>query len=82
MKEGSAADLEGAARFRAVFDATGTEAELQALKAAFATQAGDPRKSLMTAAVKKRREDLHNRLAAAQELFLELERKFQVGQGG
>ncbi len=77
LKEGSAADLEGAARFRAVFDATGTEARLQALKAAFATQAGDPRKSLMTAAVKNRHEGLHNRLVAAQELFLELERKFQ-----
>ena len=51
---GTKTDCEGAARFEAALRATGGEAICAALKAAFATQKGEPRKSLMTAAVKRR----------------------------
>ncbi|MGA7328769.1 MAG: double-strand break repair helicase AddA [Rhodomicrobium sp.] len=77
LKDGSEADQKCRRRFEAVLAATGTEAKLPALKEAFATKACEPRRYLMTAAVKNRHEGLHNRLVAAQELFLELERKFQ-----
>jgi ATP-dependent helicase/nuclease subunit A len=72
---GSKTDGEGAARFEAVLRADGAEAACAALKAAFTTKGGEPRKSLMTAGVKKRALALHERLSAAQEAFLALDAK-------
>jgi ATP-dependent helicase/nuclease subunit A len=82
LKEGVAAlawgtktDRECAARFEAVLRAVDAEAVCEALKTAFTTKGGEPRKSLMTAGVRKRVPALHERLCAAQEAFLALDAK-------
>ncbi len=72
---GSKSDADGAARFEAALRAAGAEAICAALKAAFATKEGKPRTSLMTAPLRKRAEALHDRLVAAQEVFLALDEK-------
>jgi ATP-dependent helicase/nuclease subunit A len=72
---GAKTDRESAARFEAVLRAAGTEAIREALKAAFITKGGEPRKSLMTAGVRKRAPALHERLCAAQEALLALDDK-------
>jgi ATP-dependent helicase/nuclease subunit A len=72
---GTKTDGECAERFNIVLGATGTEAICAALKAAFTTKGGEPRKSLMTAGLKKRVPALHDRLCAAQDAFLALDAK-------
>jgi ATP-dependent helicase/nuclease subunit A len=72
---GNKTDCECAGRFEAVQRAVGAEAICAALKAAFATKGGEPRKSLMTAGLKKRVPALHERLCAAQDAFLALDAK-------
>ncbi len=75
LSAGSKSDGDGAERFGSVLRATGSEGIFEALKAAFMTKGGEPRKSLMTASVKKKGEALHGRLVAAQQKFAELEAK-------
>ncbi len=77
LASGSKTDCDGATRFEAALKAEGNEAICAALKAAFTTQIGDPRKSLMTAAVQKRAEALHTRLVEAQDAFLALDEKIR-----
>jgi ATP-dependent helicase/nuclease subunit A len=72
---GTKTDGESAARFEAVLRAVGAGAVSAALKAAFTTKGGEPRKSLMTAGVKKRASALNERLSAAQDAFLALHAK-------
>ncbi len=75
LKGGSPNDLKSAARFEAARLASGHEAKCDALKEAFATGKGQPRTSLMTAAVKTRAEALYEGLVAAQTAFLALDEK-------
>jgi ATP-dependent helicase/nuclease subunit A len=75
LSGGGATDRDGAARFEAVLRAADSELASAAMKAAFTTQAGRPRSSLMTAPVRKRAEALHSRLARAQDEFLVLDGK-------
>jgi ATP-dependent helicase/nuclease subunit A len=75
LSGGTKSDSESAARFEAVLQAVGAEAVCEALKAAFTTKGGEPRKSLMTAGAKKRAPALHERLCAAQDAFLALDAK-------
>ena len=75
LSGGTKTDCDGAVRFEAARRAVGNEAICTALKAAFTTKSGEPRKSLMTAAVKKRAEALHERLSEAQDAFLALDEK-------
>jgi ATP-dependent helicase/nuclease subunit A len=72
---GTKTDGEGAGRFEAVLRAADADAVCAALKAAFTTKGGEPRKSLMTAGIKKRVPALHERLTAAQDAFLVLDAK-------
>ncbi len=73
LKGGLKSDCDSAARFEAARQAAGYEAKCAALKAAFATKEGEPRKSLMTAPVRKRAEALNEGLVAAQSAFLALD---------
>jgi ATP-dependent helicase/nuclease subunit A len=57
----------------AVAEAHDAEEKHSALKAAFMTQAGEPRKRLMTEPIKKRASALHDRLVKAQEAFAPLD---------
>ena len=75
LKGGLKSDCESAARFEAVRQAASSEAKCTALKAAFATKDGEPRKSLMTTQVRKRAEALSEALVAAQSAFLALDEK-------
>jgi ATP-dependent helicase/nuclease subunit A len=73
LSTGGENDLKAMARFQAVASASGAEQKLAAMKAALLTQAGEPRKSLMTAKVRTRAAALHARLESAQAAFLDLD---------
>ena len=75
LSGGLKSDGDGAARFEAALRAEGGEAVCAALKAAFCTKTGEPRKALMTAALKKRFAPLHERLCDAQDAFIALDEK-------
>ena len=75
LSGGTKSDGDGAARFGAALLAEGGEAICAALKAAFCTKTGEPRKALMTAALKKRFAPLHERLCEAQDAFVTLDEK-------
>ncbi len=71
--EGSKKDQEAAAQFQAVAEARDAVGKHSALKAAFTTTAGEPRKSLMTAAIRQQQPALHDRLVNAQTAFAVLD---------
>ncbi|MGB7913945.1 MAG: UvrD-helicase domain-containing protein, partial [Rhodomicrobium sp.] len=71
--EGGKTDCEAAGRFLAVAEAHDAEGKHSALKAAFMTQAGEPRKRLMTETIKRRASALHDRLVKAQAAFIALD---------
>lgn len=75
LGSGLKSDCDGAARFEAALRAASNAERFAALKAAFATRAGEPRKSLMTVAVKTRAPALNDRLVAAQAAFFALDEK-------
>src|SRR5258706_1134179 len=75
LSRGTKTDLECQARFEAVVAASTHEAKCAALKAAFATKGGEPRKSLMTAGVKKSVGVLHEHLVSVQTRFLEIDER-------
>jgi ATP-dependent helicase/nuclease subunit A len=72
LRTGSKTDGDGAARFEAVLRAPDAEAAFEALKAAFLTKTGEPRKALMTSSLKKRAEALYEELLRAQQAFVSL----------
>ena len=71
--EGKKTDQDAAAQFQAVAEAHDAEEKHSALKAAFMTQAGEPRKRLMTEAIKKQFPALSDRLVKAQAAFVALD---------
>ena len=71
--DGTATDHKAAHRFQAVSAANTAEDKHAALKAAFATDKGEPRQSLMTATLRKRVPALHDRLVETQAAFLALD---------
>ena len=73
--EGTKTDREAAARFQAVAIADDVEGRYSALKAAFTTKTGEPRKSLMTATIRQQAADLHDRLVKAQAAFVALDER-------
>jgi ATP-dependent helicase/nuclease subunit A len=75
LSSGSANDQEGAKRFRAVAVAPNDEARFAALREAFLTGKGEPRKSLMTAPTKKKAGALSDALTDAQDAFVVLDQK-------
>ncbi len=72
---GAKSDADSEARFEAALRAEGHQAIYAALKSAFTTKSGEPRKALMTAAVRNRAEALHERLVEARAAFLALDEK-------
>ncbi len=75
LYEGSKTDQDAAARFEAAAAARLPEEKHCALKAAFTTNAGEPRKRLMTDAIKKKFPAPHDRLVKAQADFIALDEK-------
>ncbi len=75
LGEGGKSDVESKARFEAVLKAKGDDAKLAALRTAFCTREGEPRKSLMTSSLSNRFAALHQRLVGAQSTFTDLDRK-------
>ena len=71
--EGKKTDQDAAAQFQAVAEAHDAEEKHSALKAAFMTQAGEPRKRLMTEAIRKQAPALNDRLVKAQAAFVALD---------
>ncbi len=71
--EGTKTDREAALQFQAVAEAHDAEEKHSALKAAFATKTGEPRKSLMTASIRQQAPELHDRLVKAQTAFVALD---------
>ncbi len=75
LSAGSANDQAGAKRFGAAATATTDEDCFAALRDAFLTGKGEPRKSLMTAATTKKAGSLCDALIEAQEAFAILDQK-------
>ena len=73
LSQGTPADLKAAARFEAVMTAPDAEQKCIALKTAFATTAGGPRQSLMTAPIRRKAHALHDFLLVAQAAYLALD---------
>jgi ATP-dependent helicase/nuclease subunit A len=77
LSQGSKTDQELAERLRAAARAEASEQRFAALKAALMTQAGEPRKRLMTAKVKDAHLALHDRLCNAQAALVALDEKLR-----
>jgi ATP-dependent helicase/nuclease subunit A len=75
LSRGRKSDLDAMARLQAVSEATEAERKFAEVKAFFLTKTGEPRKSLMTAAVKAEAPALHARLESAQAAFVALDAK-------
>jgi ATP-dependent helicase/nuclease subunit A len=75
LLEGGKTDCETAEKLQAAALAQDNEGKHAALKTAFMTQAGQPRKSLMTAPIRQRAPGLHDRLAKAQADFVALDER-------
>ncbi len=73
--EGLTTDRKAAAHFQAVAEANDAEGKHSALKAAFMTQAGEPRKSLMTSSIRQQAPELNDRLVKAQAAFIALDER-------
>ncbi len=73
--EGMKTDREAAARFQAVGETDDAEGKYSALKAAFTTKTGEPRKSLMTASIRQQTPELNDRLVKAQAAFVALDER-------
>ena len=71
--EGLKTDRDAAEKFQAVALAHDDEGRYAALKAAFMTQAEQPRKSLMTGTIRQQAQALHDRLVKAQAAFVTLD---------
>ncbi len=71
LRGGSANDVKCADRLDAVITARSTDARAAALREAFCTTAGDPRKALITKTLGKAHPDAEPRLSRAQERFCE-----------
>lgn len=71
--EGLKSDRDAAEKFQAVALAQDDEGRYAVLKAAFMTQAGQPRKSLMTGTIRQQASALHDRLVKAQAAFVAID---------
>jgi ATP-dependent helicase/nuclease subunit A len=75
LSRGKKSDLDAVARLQAVKGAVDSGERFEALKAYFLTKTGEPRKSLMTAAVKAAAPALHARLESAQSALVALDER-------